>query len=137
MNLNEALLLTCQLTEYYDVLGCGPHSTHDQIHAEYRHLALQFHPDKKQPTKIDNWNLIREAYEVLGDPQRRAQYDRWRASRLPVSFEQWLKSSHAHAVHWSFDYQKRAIEMTTSGWRCSESQVQSKDIYAKFRNYEI
>ncbi|KAJ2753650.1 DnaJ sub C member 12 [Coemansia aciculifera] len=141
MNLNEALHPTaCQLTEYYDVLGCGPHSTHDQIHAEYRHLALQFHPDKKLTAKRDNWNQIREAYEVLGDPQRRAQYDRWRASRLPVPFDQWLRSSHAHAVHWSFDYQKRAIEMTppaNNGWRCSSAQLPDNDIYAKFRNYEI
>ncbi|KAJ2807921.1 DnaJ sub C member 12, partial [Coemansia furcata] len=77
--------------EYYDVLGCGPHSDHDQIHAEYRHRALLFHPDKNGDNNGD-WNRIREAYEVLGDPQRRAQYDRWRASRLPVPFAQWRRA---------------------------------------------
>ncbi|KAJ1991799.1 DnaJ sub C member 12, partial [Coemansia thaxteri] len=80
--------------DYYDVLGCNPHSDHDQIHAEYRHRALSHHPDKA--SSRTGWDQIREAYEVLGDPHRRAQYDRWRSSRLPVSFEQWVKSPHAH-----------------------------------------
>ncbi|KAJ2460827.1 DnaJ sub C member 12 [Coemansia sp. RSA 2424] len=147
MNLNQALRSTStdHTGAYYDVLGCGPHSDHDQIHAEYRHRARQFHPDKmQQPSSQgqsrDEWDRIREAYEVLGDPQRRAQYDRWMASRIPVPFDQWLRSSHAHAVHWSFDYQKRTIEMpvsSSSGWRCSSPQPEVNDIYAKFRNYEI
>ncbi|KAJ1818748.1 DnaJ sub C member 12 [Coemansia sp. RSA 2611] len=113
-------------TDYYDTLGCNPHSTLSQIHAEYRQLALQHHPDKN-PVQVDAWDQIREAYETLGNEQRRAQYDRWRASRLPVPFAEWLKSPHAHAVHWSFDYQKRAIEMPRS----------VVDTYEKFRNYEI
>ncbi|KAJ2543651.1 hypothetical protein EV175_005964, partial [Coemansia sp. RSA 1933] len=68
--------------DYYDMLGCSPHSDPDQIHAEYRQRARTCHPDKSTNNSI-KWNQIREAYEVLGNPQIKAQYDRWRSARLP------------------------------------------------------
>ncbi|KAJ2496618.1 DnaJ sub C member 12 [Coemansia sp. RSA 1972] len=91
--------------DYYDVLGCNQYSSIDQIQTEYRTRARHVHPDKR--TKMDNeWDCVREAYEVLSDPATRAQYDRWRAAKLPISFAQWKQNPHAHTMHWSFDSQR-------------------------------
>ncbi|KAJ1897910.1 hypothetical protein LPJ66_003083, partial [Kickxella alabastrina] len=79
-----------QIPDYYDILRCFPQSTQKQIHQEYKQLALQHHPDKVAGDS--QWYDIRQAYDVIGDPQKRAQYDRWRMSELLVPFDQWLVS---------------------------------------------
>ncbi|KAJ1962695.1 DnaJ sub C member 12 [Dipsacomyces acuminosporus] len=124
----------------------------DQINTEYRLLARQYHPDRSADPAEDRsaWERVRQAYETLSDPYRRAQYDRYRVSKLPISFEQWLKTTQAQAMHWSFDYQ-RTIENKTankvsaqSRWwasrEASENAITKKggrDVYEMFRNYEI
>ncbi|KAJ2718240.1 hypothetical protein GGI07_005833 [Coemansia sp. Benny D115] len=125
-----------QTPDFYDVLRCSPRSTKDEIHKEYRRLALQHHPDKTNDTA--RWDEIRQAYDILGNEQKRAQYDRWRMSKLPVAFGEWVRSQ-AHAVHWKFDYQ-RAIQSDQKKWwddRTRKESSHGDDIYAKFRNYEI
>ncbi|KAJ2339530.1 DnaJ sub C member 12, partial [Coemansia sp. RSA 2618] len=94
--------------DYYDILGCNPHSDNDQIQTEYRVRARQVHPDKSSMKAGggNEWNQVREAYEVLSDPVSRAQYDRWRKAKLPVSFSQWRQYPHSQTMHWSFDYQR-------------------------------
>ncbi|KAJ2123340.1 DnaJ sub C member 12 [Coemansia sp. RSA 720] len=119
--------------DYYDVLGCNQHSSIVQIQTEFRTRARHVHPDKR--TVRDNeWDCVREAYEVLSDPASRAQYDRWRAAKLPISFAQWKQNPHAHTMHWSFDSQ-RFIDHDNHGNSAVASEPD--DIYAMFRSYQI
>ena len=58
---------------YYEILGVDKTSTPDQIKQAYRRLASKFHPDKGGDTA--QFQQIQQAYAVLGDDAKRAQYD--------------------------------------------------------------
>jgi molecular chaperone DnaJ len=64
--------------DYYEVLQVPKDATLDQIKAAYRKLALKYHPDRnKSPDAEEKFKEISEAYAVLSDDQKRAQYDRF------------------------------------------------------------
>lgn len=62
---------------YYEILGVSKDSDQDAIKKAYRKLAIKYHPDKNQGNKEaeDKFKEISEAYETLGDPQKRQQFD--------------------------------------------------------------
>lgn len=62
------------MTDLYLVLGLDPSATADAIVKAFRKLAMQHHPDREGGNK-DAFQEVQEAYAVLGDPERRAQYD--------------------------------------------------------------
>ena len=59
--------------DYYQTLGVNRTASDTEIKAAYRKLAMQYHPDRGGDSQ--RFSQINEAYEVLKDPQRRAQYD--------------------------------------------------------------
>ncbi|HOM87939.1 MAG TPA: DnaJ domain-containing protein, partial [Spirochaetota bacterium] len=65
--------------DYYEVLGVPKNATEDEIKQAYRKLALKFHPDRNKGSKEaeEKFKEATEAYEVLRDPKRRAQYDKF------------------------------------------------------------
>ena len=62
---------------YYEVLGLPPGASTDQIKKKYRELARKFHPDVVQDKALGQrvFTQINQAYSVLGNPERRAQYN--------------------------------------------------------------
>ena len=65
--------------DYYEVLGVEKGAVKDDIKKAYRKLAIQYHPDKNPGDKVseDKFKEATEAYEVLGDDQKRQTYDRF------------------------------------------------------------
>lgn len=64
-------------TDYYEVLGVPRAASQAEIKRAFRQLAREHHPDvSKDPAAADRFKIINEAYQVLGDPERRARYDR-------------------------------------------------------------
>ena len=65
--------------DYYELLGVSRSASDQEIKSAYRKLAVKYHPDKNPGDKEaeDRFKEAAEAYSVLGDPQKRAQYDRF------------------------------------------------------------
>jgi len=87
--------------DYYKILGVDRNATEEEIKKAYRRLAMKYHPDRNPGDKSaeEKFKEINEAYEVLGDPEKRKRYDalgesyfRWQQSGAPGDFnwEEWF-----------------------------------------------
>lgn len=65
--------------DYYNILGVNKGASDDEIKKAYRKKAMQFHPDKNpnNPEAESKFKEAAEAYDVLGDSQKRSNYDRF------------------------------------------------------------
>lgn len=64
--------------DYYEVLGLDKNASADDIKKAYRSLAKKYHPDiNKEPGAEEKFKEINEAYDVLGDPDKKAKYDQY------------------------------------------------------------
>ena len=62
--------------DYYEVLGVARDADPKAIKSAFRELALRYHPDRsREPDAEERFKEIAEAYAVLGDPKKRADYD--------------------------------------------------------------
>ncbi len=68
--------------DFYQVLGVSPTASPEEIKKTYRKLAKEFHPDRRPGDKRaeERFKEISQAYDTLGDPAKRRQYDQMKAA---------------------------------------------------------
>src|SRR5438105_3863289 len=66
-----------QFRDYYETLAVPKTASEDEIRSAFRKLARKYHPDVAKDKKAaeEKFKEINEAYEVLGDPEKRKKYD--------------------------------------------------------------
>ncbi len=85
--------------DYYKILGVSKNATEKEIKSAFRKLARKYHPDVNpdDPQAEARFKEINEAYEVLGDPEKRAKYD-----QLGSDWQRWQQSGgHPGDFDWS------------------------------------
>jgi curved DNA-binding protein len=95
--------------DYYKVLGVERGASEKEIKTAFRRLAQQYHPDKNPGDKRaeEKFKEINEAYEVLGDAQKRAKYD-----RLGARYAEWERAGSPGA---GFDFSQWAAGAGNGG----------------------
>jgi curved DNA-binding protein len=76
--------------DYYQLLGLKKNASPDEIKRAYRKLAVKYHPDKNPGNKEaeEKFKEINEAYAVLSDPQKKAQFDQFGSAGFHQRFSQ-------------------------------------------------
>lgn len=83
--------------DYYDILGLSRSASESEIKKAYRKLALEYHPDRNPGDKAaeEKFKEINEAYQVLGDKEKRAHYD-----QLGSAYSQWQHGGGQGGFDW-------------------------------------
>ena len=76
--------------DYYEVLGISRDASDSDLKKIYRRLAMKYHPDKNpdNPKAEGQFTEVKEAYEVLSDPEKRATYDQYGHAGLDGSYKE-------------------------------------------------
>lgn len=75
------------MKNYYEILELDKTATQQEIKSSYRTLAKKYHPDKNQGQHAEKFRDIAEAYEILGKPDKRKEYDEARESGRSIKYD--------------------------------------------------
>ncbi len=64
-----------EIVDYYDLMQISPRAETETIRRVYRMLAARYHPDNRETGNLDTFLLLKEAYTILTDDAKRAEYD--------------------------------------------------------------
>jgi len=80
------------IPDYYEFLQISPSAEPDTIHRVYRFLAARFHPDNQDTGDAEKFFLLKQAYDVLANPEGRAAYDATRRTGItqPTPLSTWI-----------------------------------------------
>ncbi|CAG0881633.1 unnamed protein product [Darwinula stevensoni] len=146
--------------DLYKLLNCHPSSTTEQILKEYKLKAMTLHPDKNAGDNRSQlkFQKLQKAKEILTDPEKRMDYDKWKQCGMVIPYSEWLAlKDKAHmSMHWATpktehrclpdgEEGKESINTSTSTSTSNKetalkvTSFSSSDgtIYQKFRNYKI
>ena len=131
------------MKNYYKVMGLKTTATDSEIKSTYRLLAKRFHPDVNPGNAVaaEKFAALGEAYETLGDPTKRAEYDRQLAEAMQAAAAQQAaqaaaarEAAYAYGAHpgWQQAYaQNRAQSAYTQAQQTRAQSVYTQAQYAR------
>ncbi|MCW8386107.1 DnaJ domain-containing protein [Fluoribacter dumoffii] len=120
---------------YYKIMGVNEDASEKDIKMAYRKLARKYHPDiSKEPDAEERFKEMGEAYEVLRDPAKRAEYDAYRKNK---DFHQQKAQSHWHhegAEHvYGAPFNEDLFETLFGHSRYRQQPMAGQDFHGKIR----
>lgn len=111
---------------YYEILGVPRDASNEEIKKVYRRLARQYHPDLNPGNKAaeEKFKEIGEAYDILGDPNKRAQYDQFSRVWKQPGFQGSKTTRNAASKTWN----SRATNV--------RSPTEDPDYYKQFPDFD-
>ncbi|MBU3759806.1 MAG: hypothetical protein FGM27_07760 [Candidatus Omnitrophica bacterium] len=114
--------------DFYSILGVSESADAETIKREYRKLAVKYHPDKNPKDRKraeDKFKEISEAYYVLSDAKRRAEYDQMRRFGPGGGF----RPAGAASGAYGFDYEDLLRQFSSHGTRPSGRYSSFGDVF--------
>lgn len=115
----------------YEVLGVSKKASEAEIKKAYRALAKKHHPDKHQndPKAVKRFQEISSAYEVIGDKEKRAQYDRGEIDEAgqPKGFN---PGAHGPGQGWEGFRRQQGARGADFNWTNEQGGFSAEDIFA-------
>lgn len=127
-----------EVEDYYEILGVSKGASGDEIKKAYRNLAFKYHPDRNQGDKIaeEKFKKISEAYAVLSDDKKRADYDRYGSSGFANSYSQSTYTNSGYSQYHQNPFQNEDAFWQWFGGGASNSEEDEYYQYASSRQYE-
>jgi hypothetical protein len=129
-------------TDYYELLQISSNAEPETIHRVYRLLAPRYHPDNRETGDESRFREITEAYQVLSDPEKRAQYDVLHERRRQ---QRWRLLSHSgRAADNDFDAEQQVrmtvlevlyVRRRTEPYEPSISRIELEEMTGKPREH--
>ena len=126
-------LLACKGKDPYSILGVTPNCSDDDVKKYYKRQAFLVHPDKNnQPGAEEAFKILVHAFELIGEPEKRAEYDRYVAETQQVE-QAWSELSDLLSqLHQKMEYAANTIRCTNCGKRHKRIAVPRKPFAARF-----
>lgn len=115
---------------YYEILGISKEASQDEIKKAFHALAKKYHPDanKSNPSAKRKFQEIRDAYEALQDPEKKAQYDRMsqhsRTKDSQYAYGDADSFRYAHRTQFSDSFHKIFSEIFNNGAESFAADIQ-------------
>ena len=121
--------------DFYQVLGVGKQASQTDIKKAYRKLARENHPDSNpgDSKKHETFKAVAEAYDVLGDAEKRTKYDEYRSQverpvprrlrRVPAARRVRHRRRHPRPLRWLRRHVRRHLRWRRSGGRGQRQQT--------------
>ncbi len=115
--------------DYYKILGIDKKASQDEIKKAYRALAVKHHPDKNPDNKVaeEQFKLANEANEVLGNPEKRKQYD-----ELGENWQQYQKQGNQQGGNPFSGSQRGQYRDEFSGYNSFDGASGFSDFFEQF-----
>src|SRR5437867_4458691 len=124
------------MENYYLVLGVPPNASQEQIKERFRFLAHAYHPDKfatpaHKKHAEEAFKKINDAYQILSNPVRRAEYDRRQSSSDARYAEERRRGEEAEAARRRAEEERRKREEAEAARHRAQERAQETWRYAE------
>ncbi len=120
---------------YYEILEVEKNASFNEIKSKYRKLAMKYHPDKNpnNPKAEEKFKRIGEAYEVIGNKEKRSEYDKKILEKENGNFEKKVK---AKKENYSKDFSFNPMNLKNMFNKTFDVSNMRKESAEEMKNYK-